>query len=343
IEISDSYYINFFNTIYAEEDYGFIASSPNDKAIMVEYSSPNTNKPLHLGHVRNNLLGYSVAEILKASGKKVYKTQIINDRGIHICKSMLAWKRFGNGETPESTGLKGDKLVGNYYVKFETENNKEVAEIIGNAIEGNYEGYNYLKNTIGEKILELASKLSEYEEILSKSKKNIFELVKISDFEKLSSSIISVVKKETQLLKQAQQMLQKWEAGDEEVVALWETMNAWVYKGFNETYKNLGVDFDVLYYESDTYLLGKEFVAEGLKKGVFVKEEDGSVWCDLIDEGLDKKIVQRADGTAVYITQDIGTAIQRIKDYPDVGGLVYTVGNEQDYHFQVLFLILKKL
>ncbi|HLU84325.1 MAG TPA: arginine--tRNA ligase [Vicingaceae bacterium] len=343
IEISDSYYINFFNTIYAEEDYGFIASSPNDKAIMVEYSSPNTNKPLHLGHVRNNLLGYSVAEILKASGKKVYKTQIINDRGIHICKSMLAWKRFGNGETPESTGLKGDKLVGNYYVKFETENNKEVAEIIGNAIEGNYEGYNYLKNTIGEKILELASKLSEYEEILSKSKKNIFELVKISDFEKLSSSIISVVKKETQLLKQAQQMLQKWEAGDEEVVALWETMNAWVYKGFNETYKNLGVDFDVLYYESDTYLLGKEFVAEGLKKGVFVKEEDGSVWCDLTDEGLDKKIVQRADGTAVYITQDIGTAIQRIKDYPDVGGMVYTVGNEQDYHFQVLFLILKKL
>ena len=289
IEISDSYYIHFFNKIYTNEDYGFIASSPNDKAVMVEYSSPNTNKPLHLGHIRNNLLGYSVAEILKASGKKVYKTQIINDRGIHICKSMLAWKRFGNGETPESTGLKGDKLVGNYYVKFDQEYKKEIETLIA------------------------------------------------------SGTPVEVAKKEAPILLEAQQMLQKWEAGNEEVVSLWKTMNAWVYEGFNETYKNLGVDFDVLYYESDTYLLGKEFVAEGLKKGVFAKEEDGSVWCDLTDEGLDKKIVQRADGTAVYITQDIGTAIQRIKDYPDVGGLVYTVGNEQDYHFQVLFLILKKL
>lgn len=289
IEISDAYYLNFFNGIKDEETYGFVLPKADDKAIMVEYSSPNTNKPLHLGHVRNNLLGYSVAEILKASGKKVYKTQIINDRGIHICKSMLAWKRFGNGETPESTGLKGDKLVGNYYVKFDQEYKKEI-------------------------------------EILIASGKTEDE-----------------AKKSAPLLLEAQNMLQKWEAGDEETVALWKKMNGWVYEGFNETYKNLGVDFDTLYYESDTYLLGKEFVAEGLKSGVFIQEADGSVWCDLTEDGLDKKIVQRSDGTAVYMTQDIGTAIQRIKDFPDVGGMVYTVGNEQDYHFQVLFLILKKL
>ena len=289
IEIDDAYYIHFFNTIKDDEPYGFVAPKANEKAIMVEYSSPNTNKPLHLGHVRNNLLGYSVAEILKASGKKVYKTQIINDRGIHICKSMLAWKRFGNGETPESTGLKGDKLVGNYYVKFDQAYKKEIEQLV-------------------------ASGISE-----------------------------EVSKKTAPLLMEAQNMLLKWEAGDAETVALWKMMNGWVYEGFNESYKNLGVDFDKLYYESDTYLLGKEFVAEGLNKGVFTQEADGSVWCDLTEDGLDKKIVQRSDGTAVYITQDIGTAIQRIKDFPDVGGLVYTVGNEQDYHFQVLFLILKKL
>ena len=289
IEISDSYYLNFFNTIKDNDSYGFVSSNPEDKAVMVEYSSPNTNKPLHLGHIRNNLLGYSVSEILKASGKKVYKTQIINDRGIHICKSMLAWKRFGNGETPESTGLKGDKLVGNYYVKFDQEYKKEIESLVASG---------------------------ETEED---------------------------AKKKAPLLLEAQSMLRQWESGDEETVSLWKTMNGWVYDGFNETYKNLGVDFDTLYYESNTYLLGKEFVAEGLKSGVFHTEEDGSVWCDLTDEGLDKKIVQRADGTAVYMTQDIGTAIQRIKDFPDVGGMVYTVGNEQDYHFQVLFLILKKL
>lgn len=289
VEISDSYYINFFNGIKNNDSYGFLEANPADKAIMVEYSSPNTNKPLHLGHVRNNLLGYSVAEILKASGKKVYKTQIINDRGIHICKSMLAWKKFGNEETPESTGLKGDKLVGNYYVKFDQEYKKEIQTLVANG--------------------------SSEED----------------------------AKKNAPLLLEAQEMLLKWEAGDEAVVELWKTMNSWVYAGFDESYKNLGVDFDTLYYESNTYLLGKEFVAEGLKSGVFEQAEDGSVWCDLTDEGLDKKIVQRADGTAVYMTQDIGTAIQRIKDFPDVGGMVYTVGNEQDYHFQVLFLILKKL
>ncbi|MBN4070814.1 arginine--tRNA ligase, partial [Olleya sp. AH-315-F22] len=289
IIIADVFYLNFFNTIKDDERFGFVEPQPNGKAIMVEYSSPNTNKPLHLGHIRNNLLGYSVAEILKASGNIVYKTQIINDRGIHICKSMLAWQRFGNSETPESTGLKGDKLVGNYYVKFDQEYKKEIQTLI----------------TKG------------------KSKED--------------------AKKQAPILLEAQEMLLKWEAGDKETVELWKKMNAWVYDGFDITYKNLGVDFDVLYYESDTYLLGKDFVAQGLKTGVFFKKEDGSVWCDLTEDGLDEKIVLRSDGTAVYMTQDIGTAIQRIKDYPEVGGMVYTVGNEQDYHFKVLFLILKKL
>jgi arginyl-tRNA synthetase len=289
IEIDDTYYVDFFNSIYKNKTYGYFNISPDAKAVMVEYSSPNTNKPLHLGHIRNNLLGYSVSEIIKASGIKVYKTQIINDRGIHICKSMLAWKRFGDGETPESTGLKGDKLVGNYYVKFDQEYKKEIKKLI--------------------------DKGKTEEE----------------------------AKKQAPILLEAQNMLQKWEAGDDETVQLWKRMNQWVYEGFDITYKNLGVNFDTLYFESDTYLLGKEFVAEGLKTGVFFKEDDGSVWCDLTDEGLDKKIVLRADGTAVYMTQDIGTAIQRIKDFPDVGGMVYTVGNEQDYHFKVLFLILKKL
>ena len=289
IEIKDNVFLNEFNSILNDSSFGINKPNPNDKAVMVEYSSPNTNKPLHLGHIRNNLLGYSVSEILKASGKKVYKTQIINDRGIHICKSMLAWQRFGNGETPGSTGLKGDKLVGNYYVKFDQEFKKEIQKLI--------------------------QKGKSEEE----------------------------AKKEAPILLEAQEMLRKWESEDEDTVALWKKMNGWVYDGFNITYKNLGVDFDKLYYESQTYLLGKEFVEEGLNKGVFYKKEDGSVWCDLTDDGLDEKIVQRADGTAVYMTQDIGTAIQRVKDYPDVGGMVYTVGNEQEYHFKVLFLIIKKL
>ncbi|MDO5971229.1 arginine--tRNA ligase [Flavivirga aquimarina] len=289
VEINDSYYIDFFNTAKDNDTYGFVSPKEEEKAVMVEYSSPNTNKPLHLGHVRNNLLGYSVSEILKAAGTKVYKTQIINDRGIHICKSMLAWKRFGNGETPDSSGLKGDKLVGNYYVKFDQEYKKEIEKLVA------------------------------------------------------TGETQDEAKKKAPILLEAQDMLLKWEAGDEETVTLWKQMNGWVYDGFDITYENLGVDFDTLYYESNTYLLGKEFVAEGLKSGVFITEEDGSVWCDLTEDGLDKKIVQRADGTAVYMTQDIGTAIQRIKDFPDVGGMVYTVGNEQDYHFQVLFLILKKL
>ncbi|WP_370408934.1 arginine--tRNA ligase [Tenacibaculum dicentrarchi] len=287
--VDNSFYTNFFNQIATNTSYGFISPSADDSSRMVEYSSPNTNKPLHLGHVRNVLLGYSVAEILKASGKKVYKTQIINDRGIHICKSMLAWEKFGNGETPENTGLKGDKLVGNYYVKFDQEYKKEIATLI-------------------------ATGISEDD-----------------------------AKKQAPLFIEAQEMLRKWEAGDEKVVALWKEMNSWVYKGFDVTYKNIGVDFDKLYYESNTYLLGKDTVDEGLESGVFFKKEDGSVWCDLSEDGLDEKLVLRSDGTSVYMTQDIGTAIQRAKDMPDVGGMVYTVGNEQDYHFKVLFLILKKL
>ncbi|MCD8408413.1 arginine--tRNA ligase [Tenacibaculum dicentrarchi] len=287
--VDNSFYTNFFNQIATNTSYGFISPSADDSSRMVEYSSPNTNKPLHLGHVRNVLLGYSVAEILKASGKKVYKTQIINDRGIHICKSMLAWEKFGNGETPKNTGLKGDKLVGNYYVKFDQEYKKEIATLI-------------------------ASGVSEDD-----------------------------AKKQAPLFIEAQEMLRKWEAGDEKVVALWKEMNSWVYKGFDVTYKNIGVDFDKLYYESNTYLLGKDTVDEGLESGVFFKKEDGSVWCDLSEDGLDEKLVLRSDGTSVYMTQDIGTAIQRAKDMPDVGGMVYTVGNEQDYHFKVLFLILKKL
>jgi arginyl-tRNA synthetase len=289
IVISDSYYIDFFNRIKEEKKFGFVNPSESEKATMVEYSSPNTNKPLHLGHVRNNLLGYSVAEIIKASGKKVYKTQIINDRGIHICKSMLAWQKFGNQETPESTGLKGDKLVGNYYVAFDKAYKEEIGQLI-------------------------AQGKTEEE-----------------------------AKKKAPIILEAQEMLLKWEAGDAEVIALWKTMNQWVYDGFAATYKNLGVDFDSYYYESNTYLLGKDVVQIGLEKGIFEKDPDGSVWIDLTNEGMDRKIVLRSDGTAVYMTQDIGTAIQRVKDFPDVGGMVYTVGNEQDYHFKVLFLILKKL
>ena len=285
--LSDSYYLKFFNSVSDFSDFG--KRKPIGDAVMVEYSSPNTNKPLHLGHVRNVLLGYSVSEILKASGRTVYKTQIINDRGIHICKSMLAWKVFGNNETPESSGLKGDKLVGKYYVKFDKEYKKEVAAIVA---EGKTE---------------------------------------------------EEAKACAPILLSAKDMLLKWEAGDQDTVALWKEMNGWVYQGFDETYKNIGVDFDKLYYESSTYLLGKEFVEEGLSSGVFFTKDDGSVWCDLTDEGLDEKIVLRSDGTAVYMTQDIGTAIQRVKDFPDVKGMIYTVGNEQEYHFQVLFLILKKL
>jgi arginyl-tRNA synthetase len=289
VVIADSYYVQAFQSMQENEQFGHVKTTAESEVIMVEYSSPNTNKPLHLGHVRNNLLGFSVAEILKAAGKKVYKTQIINDRGIHICKSMLAWQKFGNGETPSTSGLKGDKLVGKYYVAFDKAYKEEIAALVANG--------------------------------------------KTED----------QAKKEAPIILEAQQMLLDWEAGNEKVVTLWKTMNQWVYNGFNATYTRLGVNFDSYYYESNTYLLGKDVVQMGLAKGVFEQDPDGSVWIDLTQEGLDRKIVLRSDGTAVYMTQDIGTAIQRVKDHPDVNGMVYTVGNEQDYHFKVLFLILQKL
>lgn len=262
--------------------------SPKNETVMVEYSSPNTNKPLHLGHVRNNLLGYSVAEILKADGFNVIKSQIINDRGIHICKSMLAWEKFGNGETPESTGLKGDKLVGNYYVEFDKLYKSEIKAMVADGID---------------------------EETAKKQAPSIIE---------------------------AQEMLLKWEQNDPKVRELWAMMNAWVYAGFNETYFKLGVNFDQVQYESNTYILGKDLIQKGLSDGILYQKEDGSVWCDLTDEGLDQKLLLRSDGTSVYMTQDLGTAVERFKEN-DIQKLIYTVGNEQDYHFQVLFKILKKL
>lgn len=281
-------------SLQSDEKFGFVSEN-SGLTYMVEYSSPNTNKPLHLGHLRNNFLGYSVAEILKANGHKVIKTQIINDRGIHICKSMVAWLKFapqdekGVRATPESTGVKGDKFVGNYYVAFDKAYKEEIQKLVD-------------------------SGMSEEQ-----------------------------AKKDAPIMKEAQDMLVKWEARDPQTYLLWERMNGWVYQGFDVTYEKMGVDFDKLYYESDTYLLGKDVVVEGLKKGVFFKKEDGSVWIDLTDEGLDEKLLLRADGTAVYMTQDIGTAIDRKTDYPDLNGVVYTVGNEQDYHFKVLFKILDKL
>ncbi len=282
IEISDIYWLERF----AVHELGI--SRKNSGKVMVEYSSPNTNKPLHLGHIRNNLLGYSVSQILAASGYEVVKANLINDRGIHICKSMLAWKHYGNGETPESSGMKGDHLVGMYYVEFDKQYKQQIADLVA------------------------------------------------------SGTDKELAEKEAPLMKEAQEMLRQWEAGNEEVIALWKMMNAWVYQGFDVTYKNLGVEFDKFYYESNTYVLGKDLIEEGLSKGVFFKKEDNSVWIDLTDEGLDEKLVLRGDGTSVYITQDIGTAQLKYDEY-HCQKSIYVVGNEQDYHFKVLFLILKKL
>ena len=282
------HWIQLFNEISTSESYGTKKITENSPLVMVEYSSPNTNKPLHLGHIRNNLLGYSLSEILQANGNKVIKTNIVNDRGIHICKSMLAWKKWGNGETPQSSGKKGDHLIGEYYVKFDQEYKKDLAKL----------------------------------EALGLSKKDAEE--------------------QSALMAEARDMLRHWEADDPETVALWKEMNSWVYAGFDETYKALGVNFDKIYYESETYLDGKEKVLEGLEKGVFYRKEDGSVWADLTADGLDEKLLLRADGTSVYITQDIGTAKQRFDDYP-IDRMVYVVGNEQNYHFQVLSLLLDKL
>jgi arginyl-tRNA synthetase len=287
IELSTEFWLNKFNQIQTSVNYGFV--EPNSKkTVMIEYSSPNTNKPLHLGHIRNNLVGYSISEIIKAAGHKVVKVNLINDRGIHICKSMLAWQKWGKGETPESSGMKGDSLVGKYYVKYSQELKKEVEVLTASGVEK-------------------------------------------KEAEKKAPLNIAI-----------QEMLKKWEAGDEATRELWKKMNLWVYKGFDVTYKNLGVDFDKVYYESETYLMGKEIVASGLKNNIFIKEDDSSVWCDLSNDGFDKKLLLRSDGTSVYITQDLGTAIQRFKEF-DIEKLIYVVGNEQNYHFKVLFKILDKL
>lgn len=288
LSINANSWVDLLENISKDENFGFKPVTENSPLVMIEYSSPNTNKPLHLGHIRNNLLGFSLSEIMKANGYKVVKTNIVNDRGIHICKSMLAWQKFGNGATPESIGKKGDHLVGDYYVAFDKAYKAEIKEL-------------------------MAGGMDEEE-----------------------------AKKEAPLMKEAQEMLRKWEAGDAEVRTLWKTMNDWVYAGFDETYKRLGVGFDKIYYESDTYLVGKEKVLSGLEKGLFFKKEDGSVWADMTDQGLDQKLLLRADGTSVYMTQDIGTATLRFSDYP-IDKMIYVVGNEQNYHFQVLSILLDRL
>jgi len=286
--IANEYWLNNLGSAYSDPNYGIITSDMNSETVMVEYSSPNTNKPLHLGHIRNNLLGYSISEILKANGKRVIKTNIVNDRGIHICKSMYAWQKWGNGKTPESSGMKGDHLVGEFYVEFDKNYKAEISELI--------------------------------EKGLSKE-----------EAEGLAPSILA-----------ARELLLKWESNDAETMNLWKTMNEWVYKGFDSTYKKLGVDFDKIYYESETYLVGKEEVLRGVRENVFFQKEDSSVWADLTDDGLDQKILLRSDGTSVYITQDIGTAKMRYNDF-SIDKMVYVVGNEQNYHFQILAVLLDKL
>jgi arginine--tRNA ligase len=401
LTIADSYFLSFFGEIAAQERYGTTPITAESPAMIVEYSSPNTNKPLHLGHIRNNLLGFSMAKILEATGKRVYKTQIINDRGIHICKSMIAWQLFGKGETPESTGLKGDKLVGKYYVLFENELKKQTDPICKEFLHFNFssdktnsqvrlkrmveefgeleiilkreEIYNLISQNIDieeiDKIdrdlgdifrraiekeyinkLLLDFKKKQTEEFLKSKKfkeveKYIKPLVTVQD--KIATILLEINKiarQNTSIMHQAQQLLRLWEQGDAATLALWKQMNQWVYDGFEVTYRNLGVSFDRNYYESETYLLGKDIVQRGLEQGVFYRKEDGSVWIDLTADGLDEKLVLRSDGTSVYITQDLGTATKRIEeDFPKVEGMIYTVGNEQDYHFKVLFFILQKL
>ena len=296
LTIASSAWIELLNGIHADKQYGIVAVTDNSPLVMIEYSSPNTNKPLHLGHVRNNLLGNALANIVAANGNKVVKTNIVNDRGIHICKSMLAWQKYGNGETPESSGKKGDHLIGDYYVSFDKHYKAEVKELMA----------------------KFQSEGMNEEEAKAKAEA------------------------ESPLMKEAREMLVKWEANDPEVRALWKKMNDWVYAGFDETYRMMGVTFDKIYYESNTYLEGKEKVMEGLEKGFFYRKEDGSVWVDLTGEGLDHKLLLRADGTSVYMTQDIGTAKLRFADYP-IDKMIYVVGNEQNYHFQVLSILLDKL
>ncbi len=340
LSITDEYWISqLYNNITADD---FAAAKPNGKKVMVEYSSPNTNKPLHLGHIRNNLLGYSVAEILAADGYEVIKTNLVNDRGIHICKSMLAWQKFGNGETPESSGMKGDHLVGKYYVLFDKELREQLKPVLNNVYEKR--DLSAFKESQKAKIEESLATIAKVKEKRAQTDEANQKLIGELD-EKIAGEedkIKEIAKNATPIMIETQQMLQKWEAGDEEVMNLWRTMNGWVYAGFAETYKQLGVDFDKYYYESNTYLLGKDIIEEGLAKGVFFKKADNSVWIDLTSDGLDEKLVLRGDGTSVYITQDMGTAQLKYNDY-HMDKSIYVVGNEQDYHFKVLFLILQKL
>ncbi|MGI9652875.1 arginine--tRNA ligase [Chryseobacterium sp. RLHN22] len=401
VKVKNQFFVDQFKTVTDQ----FSTIEKKNAAVMVEYSSPNTNKPLHLGHVRNNLLGFSVAQILEEAGYDVIKTQIINDRGIHICKSMLAWEKFGKGETPESTDTKGDHFVGKYYVEFDKELKKQTNIIFNDFRVNNFERFDTPKKeevkSLNEKIDLLENKKKEaiqiadvselstlheefkkqfqaaldndslisavpkkVEEIISKnveekiSDEKEMEIVRAqtktftglfkeiieieSKLESEKSNLKEICKPLTEIMKEAQKMLLDWENGDEKVRNLWNEMNSWVYKGFNETYNRLGVDFDQVQYESNTYILGKDLIQEGLDKGVLYQKEDGSVWCDLTDEGLDQKLLLRSDGTSVYMTQDLGTAVERFKEN-NIQKLIYTVGNEQDYHFQVLFKILGKL
>lgn len=330
MEFPAEYWLKQLRLIAENKHYG-IEPAKSKPAVMVEYSSPNTNKPLHLGHLRNNFLGYSVAEILKAYGHDVVKTQIINDRGIHICKSMLAWSKFsplnekGERENPSNTGLKGDKLVGKYYVKFDQEFNLEAKEIRAQWDAGNFDGYS--ETTIQKYHEFIAAQVGKDEKAV----------------QGIEDKLKDLAKNETAILREAKDLLVRWEGRDPEVYLLWTTMNGWVYDGFNVTYAKMGVDFDRLYYESETFILGKDLVQEGLAKKVFYQKEDGSVWIDLTGEGLDHKLLLRSDGTSVYMTQDLGTAVDRFNDYESLTKIIYTVGNEQDYHFKVLFLILDKL
>lgn len=403
VKVKNQFFVDQFRSV-AE---GFSKIEKKNSAVMVEYSSPNTNKPLHLGHVRNNLLGFSVAQILKEAGYDVIKSQIINDRGIHICKSMLAWEKFGNGETPESTNTKGDKFVGNYYVEFDKElkkqlkqqidieltdffriaietralgllniENEPISKIIHDAQEKALRFFikealnfdwkyinskvfllsNFILEEYDKKDSQIITEKEKFNKVLEKNNLSVLSITNFNSDEEIIADILNkeydVARKELEgnkdiiskvsILKEAQKMLLDWENGDETVRNLWKEMNSWVYKGFSETYKRLGVDFDQIQYESNTYILGKDLIQQGLDKGVLYQKEDGSVWCDLTDEGLDQKLLLRSDGTSVYMTQDLGTAVERFKEN-NIQKLIYTVGNEQDYHFQVLFKILKKL
>lgn len=371
ISLTQSFWIGYFNQIIALPNFGTTEAKPDSPQVLLEYSSPNTNKPLHLGHIRNHLLGFSVAELLKATGNRVIKTSIINDRGVHICKSMLAWQKFGEKETPESSSIKGDHLVGKYYVEFDKWSKREISNLISEIKDIEFHEIFGDTKEIDKEILDFShtfqifnnfkeiddiKKLEEQQKDIKEDSEKIFKNVLFDLEHRLSKDLSAETKSYFEKIKtviveklptlpsvQVKDMLRKWEAGDKEVVDLWKIMNAWVYAGFDVTYKTLGVDFDKTYYESNTYILGKDMVAEGLQKGVFFKKDDGSVWIDLTNDGLDQKLVQRADGTSVYITQDIGTAALRYKEYPELTKMIYTVGNEQDYHFKVLFLILDKL